>query len=300
MTAFEPLLELYPDALVRAGRVYPVVIAAEPPGRPRPLTVENRPASPSDLGAAGASHLARRRAEDPSLTNGPTVCWTGDDGDEVRVRVGEYFDMLATSDALRAEFVDRPDGTPVGALGLRARAHALAGDPLRSGIGRDAAIGVSVVLTVRRPGGERAFVIGRRGRVSSDRGCWHVAPSGMLELAGDLDPVAATVATELREELGLDLDPGDVLGRTARLGLIHDLLRLKPDLVVRLDLDVDPGDLQAVTEFDRLAFVPFDHEGLDAFWKTHAPHHLTPAAAGAIALLEGTLPVSRSAEPGHP
>jgi 8-oxo-dGTP pyrophosphatase MutT (NUDIX family) len=358
---YEALPALYPDALVRAGKVYPAVIA-EHARADRRLLVDKSPRAPDPvLRRLGAAHLAKRLADDPTLTNGPTACWQSggeadyrdddgqdgvqddgqdDDGrdgiqdddrqDGVRVTEGRYFDMIATCDALRAEFADSPRGTPLADLPLRALAHELAGDPLSSGAGRAAAIGISVILTVPgrvgadvgerakagrrvsadaderakagrrvsaddRAGAEvggRAFVIGCRGLVSSDRGSWHVAPSGMLELNGGPDPVAATVATELLEELGIQIAPGRVAERLVALGLVHDLLRLKPDLVVRLDLSAAevPAELEAVSEFSELAFVPARRDALDNFWRTHDPDVLTPAAAGAIALFEAALP----------
>lgn len=300
-TRYEPLLELYPEALVRAGAVYPTTIARRansPWGR---LLVDQAPRAPSPtLRSLGAAHLARRRADDPSLTNGPTTCWQGDGPDGVRVTPGLYFDMLATCDGLKAEFEDSDGSMPLAKLPMRALAHELAADPLASGTGRDAAIGISVILTVPGAPGEpegsdaggRAFVIGCRGHVSSDRDSWHVAPSGMLELNGDPDPIAATVATELHEELGIRIASAEVADRMVVLGLVHDLLRLKPDLVVRLDLAATelPAALEAVSEFSELAFVPAERDALNRFWAAHGPSTLTPAAAGAIALFEELMP----------
>jgi hypothetical protein len=341
-TRYEPLRKLYPEALVRAGQVYPAAVARREsrwaqllvdPSPPPPESAGSEPASiesgssasasiesgssasasiesavsESALRRAGAAHLAARRADDPSLTNGPTACWQGDDRHGVRVSAGQYFDMLATCDALKAEFDQDAGATPITNLPLRALAHELAGDPLTSGRGRSAAIGISVILTIpisastgngsTMDDGARAFIIGCRGHVSSDRGSWHVAPSGMLELTGnpeltgDPDPIAATVATELLEELGIRIPATEVADRMLGLGLVHDLLRLKPDLVVRLDLSAAevPAELAAVSEFSELAFIPLDRTGVETFWKEHDPEHLTPAAAGAIALLEASL-----------
>ena len=309
---YQRLLELYPDALVRAGRVYPAVVRDG--SHWQRLLVDPAPRAPDrTLSELGAVHLAKRRADDPALTNGPTTCWQGDGRDGVRVTGGRYFDMLATCDALKAEFDDDDGARPLAQLPLRALAHALAGDPLSSGQGRDAAIGISVILTVPQasiprtavpgdsppiaglPATERfssapGFVIGYR-HVSSDRGTWHVAPSGMLEPTDDPNPIAATVATELEEELGLRIGSAAVADRMVMLGLTQDLLRLKPDLVVRLDLAAAevPAELAAVSEFSELAFVTADRDGLAAFWREHDPDLLTPAAAGAVALLEASL-----------
>jgi hypothetical protein len=296
-TRYERLLELYPGAVRRAGRVYPAAIDAPAGGADQPwgrLSIDPAPRSPDPaLLRRGAVHLAKRQADDPSLTNGPTACWQGHGPEGVRVTRGRYLDMIATCDALRAEFEDSPASTPAADLPLRALAHELAGDPLTSGNGRDAAIGISVLLTVATgSAGGRAFVVGCRGHVSSDRNSWHVAPSGMLELNDVPDPIADTVATELAEELGIVVGADQVAARMTVLGLVHDLLRLKPDLVVRLDLSTAevPAQLEAVSEFSELAFVPAERSALTAFWAAHEPSRLTPAAAGAIALFENALP----------
>ena len=91
-----------------------------------------------------------------------------------------------------------------------------------------------------------------------------------------------------QEELGIRIEPALVAERMVVLGLIHDLLRLKPDIVVRLDLSPAevPAQLEAVSEFSELALVRTDRSALAAFWEAHDPGALTPAAAGAIALFE--------------
>jgi hypothetical protein len=297
-TPGERLLELYPEAVVRAGRVYPAAIARPDQASDqasdqywgRLLIDDAPPALDPGLLGLGAAHLAGRVADD-RLTNGPTACWLGDGPDGVRVTRGRYLDMIATCDALRAEFQAGAE------LPLRARAHQVAGDPLASGAGRSAAIGVSVILTVPAgvpglSGDRRAFVIGRRGQVSADRDRWHVAPSGMLELNDVPDPIADTVATELAEELGIRIDRARIGERMLVLGLVHDLLRLKPDLVVRLDLAAAevPAELAAASEFSQLALVGTDRDALAGFWAAHDPQLLTPAAAGAVAVLESGLP----------
>lgn len=58
-------------------------------------------------------------------------------GGALQVARSRYIAMLATCDALRAEFLERQSSHPLGEeLPLRARAEALCGhDPLRSGNG---------------------------------------------------------------------------------------------------------------------------------------------------------------------
>jgi 8-oxo-dGTP pyrophosphatase MutT (NUDIX family) len=278
------LADRYPGALRRAGSVFPVLVESmRGPGAiddvlavgggdvvcdPEPLRL-------------GASHLQGLRASRPGLHDGRILRWLETSGGVVRAAPGSYFDMLATCDALRAEF----EGTG-GDLPLRRLAHRIAGDPLRSGAGRAAGIGVSVLLTL--PGQPRRLVVGRRGSgVATDAGRWHVAPSGMLEPDG----VSGTVTRELREELGVELDRREVTGRLRLLGICHDLLRLRPDIVVRLDLE--PGEIpdlaRSEAEFAELADVEVSPTGLAAFWEEHSPATVTPPAAGAIALLELSL-----------
>jgi len=97
------------------------------------------------------------------------------------------------------------------------------------------------------------------------------------------------VSRELAEELGVEVSPAEVADRAELLGIAHDLLRLRPDLVFRLDLT--PAEAQTVTtstgdgEFAEVRQVAV--AGLAPFWRAHPPTVLTPAAAGAIALLEG-------------
>jgi ADP-ribose pyrophosphatase YjhB (NUDIX family) len=183
------------------------------------------------------------------------------DGDELSARRSGYFANVRTADALRAEWLREGMGP------LRARAHALAdGDPLHDGHGRAAAVGLAVVATHAG-----RVLLGRRSRsLAADPGLWHVAPSGMLEPGTSVE---AQVERELREELGVE---GAEAPRM--LGVGFDLLRLRPELCLTLELsgeEVQPG-----AEFSETRWIdPTDD------W----PADLTPAAAAALALFSGTL-----------
>ena len=206
------------------------------------------------LRAGGAAHLAALRRRVPGMHDGPVLAMTAVHGGVVHARRGGYYDMVATADALA--------GDPA----LHARATALAGDdPLHRGDGRVAAIGLSVATLV--PGG--GVLLGRRrAELPLDPGRWHVVPSGMLE--PERDPIAAAVAREAREELGVAIDPAAV----RMLGLGWDRARLRPEVCMALTLDAVPtragGD-----EFD----------AVDEFHPARAPADLTPGAACALALL---------------
>jgi 8-oxo-dGTP pyrophosphatase MutT (NUDIX family) len=154
-----------------------------------------------------------------------------------------------------------------------------------------AAVGVSVAVTLPL-GTARGVVLGRRNQeVATDPGMWHVAPSGTLEPAQE-DAVIALVRNELSEELGIELPRPDRLEQRLRtLGVSHDLLRLRPEICLRLDLeqgDYPPDGLHLSSrEFQDKDIVELSINGLLDFWSTHPPETLTSAAAGAIALLEG-------------
>jgi hypothetical protein len=235
-----------------------------------------------ELGRAHLEAVRRTRR----LHNGDTLCWVGPAATGgITVVGGRYFDMLATCDAIRAEGPDGP---------RRRRAVEVAGgDPCASGFGRAAAVGVTVLAT--RPAGERRLVVvGRRSqRVATDPGRWHVVPSGMLELdaSGRGAHLAVTIATELAEELGVTIGPDVVETRARVLGLAHDLGRLRPDLVVRIDLTEDELGAEPPQggEFDDFDHVEVSVRGLDDFLRSRAPDQITPAAAGALQLLRRQL-----------
>ena len=174
----------------------------------------------------------------------------------MHARRAGYFDMVATADALAHD--------PV----LRARAAAVAGgDPLRRGDGRVAALGLSVAATL--PDG-RVLLGRRRAELPLDPGAWHVVPSGMLE--PEPDPIAAGVAREALEELGVAADPSAV----RVLGLGWDLARLRPEVCVALALEAVPARAGG-DEFDVV----------EAFAVARPPSPLTAGAACALSLLAG-------------
>jgi 8-oxo-dGTP pyrophosphatase MutT (NUDIX family) len=223
------------------------------------IVVDDGPwSADAGLRAGGGAHLTAPRARSPRLHDGPVLAMTSIRGGLVRARVGTYFDMVATADALAAD------------ARLRDRAVALAGgDPLRCGAGRMAAIGLSVAAVLA----DGRVVLGRRrDDLPLDPGRWHVVPSGMLEPGSD--PVGEALEREAREELGVE-----VARSAARvLGLGWDLARLRPEVCLALDLDGEP-DVAAAGgaggEYDAFA----------AFAPGAAPGALTAGAACALALL---------------
>ncbi len=197
----------------------------------------------------------------------------------VAAHVSSYFAMLATCDALRVDDAMRPI------------AIALAGgDALRCGAGRAAAIGISVATTVPVIHGHE-FLVVRRAPGIADAGLWDVVPSGTLEPA-DGDPLVVNAATELREELGLDIALVELAKRLIVIGITVDLWRLRPEICLRLDLSpreavqLDDAALVQGGEHDRIERLPLTPAGFADIWTRFGPTDFTPSAAGALALLE--------------
>jgi 8-oxo-dGTP pyrophosphatase MutT (NUDIX family) len=254
------------DPMPGTGAIIPHVVEVQARDDVRVVVQDGPWAVDPVLRAGGAAHLAALRRRVPSMHDGPVLAMTAVHGGVVHARRGGYYDMVATADALA--------GDPA----LRARATALAGDdPLRRGDGRVAAIGLSVAALV--PGG--GVLLGRRrADLPLDPGRWHVVPSGMLE--PERDPIAAAVAREAREELGVAIDPAAV----RVLGLGWDLTRLRPEVCVTLTLDAVParpgGD---------------EFEVVEVFDVARPPAPLTAGAACALELLGKERPPGESQAP---
>jgi hypothetical protein len=250
-----------------------------------------------ELERLGGCHLARVVSAGAKLTDGPVVAMQRSGPGGVDAVRSSYAQMIRSCDALRAEYLAAAgrDRRELALLPLRRRAHAVAGaDPVRSGDGRAAAIGFSVVLVNRR-GPIRELLIGERRRdLATDPGIWHVAPSGTLEPIGD-DVVRETMRVEVPEELPAvaavsQAAVAALIDRTRALGIGYDLLRLKPDLCMVAEVGEDDswfGDgALSPDEFVGARRVTLTPRGLADFWEAHGPEALTPAAAAAIALVE--------------
>jgi 8-oxo-dGTP pyrophosphatase MutT (NUDIX family) len=298
--SFDPLLPLYGDlatVVQRAGRVYPAALESHGGSPLRLIELADRPLriDPA-LRAGGQAHLREVANRSPSMHDGRVLACVATAGFPLICASGGYFDAIATSDSLRTEYLRHvADGerspTDLDALPLRRLAHeASAGDVLRHGQGRVAAVGVSVAVTIPATSG-RALVLGLRSHeLATDPDTWHIAPSGTLEPSG-ADPVIDVVERELSEELDLRIGTSRELStRLIPLGIGYDLLRLRPEICLRLDLRQGDlprqGLLLASGEFQEQCLVDLSTEGMSKFWASHPPRTLTPAAAAAIALLE--------------
>lgn len=345
---FAPLADRYGSfapVVRREGGTHPVAIEELTLGR-RSAGVESVPvdrvvtvvgtagSSPVPLDdrllAAGQPHRAALDRQGTRLHDGPVLVLDRVAGGRILAAPSSYFAMVATCDALRAEYLDAGSAGSAGRAGaavplalrlvlpLRQLADAAAApdDPLHSGHGRAAAIGLSVVTTVPSVSG-RAFLVGRRRPdLATDPGLWHVAPSGMLEPAAaggsvsSADPLVPAARQELAEELGVVVGGGVVGGgdralgpRLQVLGVAYDLLRLRPEVCLRLDLTAAEAELVraggtrgrgagaagghgARPEFEGLELVDISDAGLRRFWEERPPGSVTAPATGAVALLE--------------
>jgi 8-oxo-dGTP pyrophosphatase MutT (NUDIX family) len=313
-TSFDPLLALYGELATvvrRAGQVYPAAVECH---RGSPIGLAKLADSPlwidPPLRAGGQRHLREVAARSPRMHDGQVLACLTTDGFPLMCATGGYFDAIATSDSLRAEYVERMmthgegSHTDLDTLPLRRRAHeACAGDALRRGRGRVAAVGVSVAVTLPSPSG-RVLLLGlRSATVATDPGMWHVAPSGTLEHdrtdsgageakleAGGTDLVLDVVERELSEELGVHIDAAQLSARLSLLGIGYDLLRLRPEICLRLDLlerDLpSQGPLLDLGEFQSQRLIGLSQSSMSEFWASHPPRTLTPAATATIALME--------------
>lgn len=132
-----------------------------------------------------------------------------------------YFDSLSTSELLELEGRYRRSPAP--------------GRRMLDGAGRTAGIGISTVVAWPEGGIWKAFVAPLRARSMPHRaGLLHVVPSGMFAPPYS---VVANVRRELKEELGLDLDP-----RRLRLtGVAMHTLNQRPEICTALFLPCRPA-----------------------------------------------------------
>lgn len=287
MREFGPLAALYghlAPVVERAGRVYPAAIEPLPGRAAHGLVEVGQAAFEMDprLLAGGRAHLERVAARSPSLHDGGVVVLDRLDHRRLRTARSGYFAMLATCDALRAEYLERRSGGGDDPGPLRELAHQAAGDdPLRVGRGRAAAVGVSMMTTVPTSEGPAVVLGRRRPDLALDPDQWDVAGSGMIEPSASGDPLVEGALRELDEELGVAPE----LVRLTVLGYGYDLLRLRPEICLRVDLPsvhVRVAD-DEFTATDRLALTP---DALERFWREHPPADLTPPAAATLALAE--------------
>ncbi len=276
--------------LTREGVAHPVVVLRTLDGAPdgvlfddgRPLHVD------PELLAAGVAHRDALLRGAPDTWNGAILGFRALAGDTIVAGRTDYFTMLATSDALRAERERTGESGP-----LRSRARAVAGgDPLTSGAGRASVVGLSI-LPVLTHGDDAWLLLGRRSRALAISPGMLGTIDGCTEPGATARPLLENLARELAEEapgaVALSGSDAAELAATARLqGLTMNLLRLSPTISVeiRIPLERPPGgvDLLSPAEFAGQVLVEATPRGVAGLWRHGAA--LAPPAAGALALWE--------------
>ncbi|MBI4889969.1 MAG: hypothetical protein HY821_05035 [Acidobacteria bacterium] len=179
-------------------------------------------------------------------------------------RAARYFDSLNTSESRE---LDLRAGLPC--LPVR--------NPLLGGR-RTAAIGIATLVALRS-GPRHHLLLGRVAAKAMPHhaGQLHVVPSGMFAPPYS---IAANVANELREELGLSLSAG----RLYLSGAALNHLNLRPEICTLFVLD-DPGPLSLNAEFlPGLLRIPLSSDAqLVRALKLTAPS-ITPPGAAALFL----------------
>lgn len=276
--------------LTREGVTHPVVVLRALDGSPeRALVDDGRPLEVDpELLAAGAGHREAVLRAAPGTWNGSILGFRALAGDTVVAGRTDYFTMLATSDALRAERERHGEAGP-----LRGRARrAAGGDPLRSGAGRASVVGLSI-LPVLTHGGDAWLLMGRRARGLAISPGLVGTIDGCTEPGASDRPLLENLARELAEEapgaVALSGREAGELAASARLqGLTMNMLRLSPTISVeiRIPLEQAPGraDLLSPAEFAEQVLVEATPHGLSRL--RGGEPALAPPAAGALALWE--------------
>ena len=276
--------------LTREGVTHPVVVLRELDGPVNDVLVDDGRPLDVDPGLreAGAAHRDAVLRAAPGTWNGEILGFRALEGDTVIAGRTDYFTMLATSDALRAERERLGESGP-----LRTAARTAAGgDPLRSGAGRASVVGLSILLVLVR-GADTWLLLGRRTRDLAVSPGLVGTIDGCTEPGATARPLRENLARELAEEapgvVALSGRDAGALAAGARLqGLTMNMLRLSPTISVEIRIDLprppDRADLLSAAEFSEAILVEATRDGLAGLWGGALP--LAPPAAGALALWE--------------
>lgn len=187
----DQLQALYGAELVQAGgQTYPVIFfPADKPAEVDALLTPDYPTqstNSADFALYDEGHL-RSRQQTRSLTNG--LCYAFDalstEPLQISAKLGHYFDMIATGDALDHEMRDFARGertdTP-----LRDALHAKIppADVIRSGGGRSGVIGGAAVVIYNTAAGYRVLIGQRTAQAGTGAGLYHVVPAFIFQPSG--------------------------------------------------------------------------------------------------------------------
>lgn len=305
------------DLLTYQGVTYPIIIhRVRPDCSLDDLLGTLSQHHEADFGIYDAEHLEQIRSSRP-VTNG--LCYIMDSAQtnppKLNARLGYYFDMLATCDALDHELRANPAHTP-----LRDQLHQTISpqEALLDGRGRSGTIG-GAVLTVFNDGETyRAIIAQRSNQVATGAGKLHVIPAFIVQPAHNITEewsLRLHILREYAEELFampeyhewhapiessayfhqhpaiIDLETMLADGRAGLYptGMVMNLMSLRLELCSLLvihDAEWYPrnqADLQAALQTERLAtFYPAidDLDTLPAGWRAQ----IEPQGMGALYL----------------
>ena len=190
-------------------------------------------------GSGGAAHRDAVLRAAPATWNGPILGFRALEGDTVIAGRTDYFTMLATSDALRAERERLGESGPLRTAARRAGGRRSAAQRRRTGLGRGA-----VDPARAHPRRPRRGSCSAAGRATwrSRRASWGRSTAARSRARAP-GPCAENLARELAEEapgvVALSGRDAGALAAGARLqGLTMNMLRLSPTISVEIRIDL--------------------------------------------------------------
>ncbi len=278
-----------PGLIEAGGHAYPAVLLPRISADPGRAVRADDVAADVDreLEAAGASHVDALREAGATLWDGPVLVYERVADGAVICRRSSYFRVLATSAAVGAELAVTGADAPLSELPLRRRAIRLAGgDPIASGRGRAAAVGLNIAV-VAVGGGGRSALIGRRSRsMAAMPGMWSFV-AGNIEPTDGPRPLASALGRELTEEMpAISVADARELVSGARVhGACFSLGRLGPSLLASTRIDATADDLGRLDaeEFDETRVIDLDDP--ESCWTGMSPGSLVPSSAALLSEL---------------
>lgn len=170
--------------------------------------VPHETVSAGEMLAHDPAHLTALLAQKPHLTNGLSFVFDrftqNGGGLSLHARLGRYYDMLATCDALDQEMqrhIEHGTDTP-----LRDRLHTTH-DPLHllhNGRDRSAVIGVATAIVFPKDGHPTTIIGRRAGSLATDPGRYHVLPAFVFQPSGPPDLIAGewSLSWQILREFG--------------------------------------------------------------------------------------------------
>lgn len=276
--------------LIRAGgHTYPAVllpgISAHPTGAVR---ADGSAAEvDGELEAAGAGHVETLRDAGAILWDGPVLVYDRVADGAVRCRESSYFRVLATSVAIGAELTAADADAVLADLPLRRRAiHLAGGDPITSGRGRAAAVGLNIAVVATGGGGRHALIGRRSAAMAAMPGMWSFV-AGNVEPADGFQPLVSALGREMAEEMPAisGADAHELASRARVHGACFSLGRLGPSLLASTPVDASARDLGRLDaeEFDETRTIDLDDP--ESCWRGMSPESMVPASAALLAAL---------------